>query len=151
MAEQQEALLRVATLVAQRAEPKAVFTAVAVEASRILRVASVSIISHNAEAGTLTKIFGTHGAIRGAGRGHLACARIARRRPGPRIGPPVRIDEYTDMPGRIAAIHRDRGFGQTLAAPIIVDGTIWGYLAAYGEADEILPLEYERDWPTSPT
>ena len=26
-----------------------------------------------------------------------------------------------------------------MAAPIIVDGAIWGHIAAYGEADEILP------------
>jgi len=145
LAEQHEALHRVATLVAQRAEPKAVFTAVAVEASRILGVAAVSIISHNAEAGTLTKIFGTHGRRSAVPDGVTWPASESPE--GALVlsaGRPVRIDDYADMPGRIAAIHRDRGFGQTLAAPIIVDGTIWGYLAAYGEADEILPPEYEK-------
>jgi len=39
----------------------------------------------------------------------------------------------------MAAKHRAEGFGQAVAAPIIVDGSIWGHIAAYGEADEILP------------
>jgi len=61
LADQQGALRRVATLVAQSAEPKAVFAAVAVEAARILGVGAVSLIRYDAETQMLTKIFGTHG------------------------------------------------------------------------------------------
>lgn len=61
LAESQGALRRVATLVAQGAEPKTVFTAVAVEAARMLGVGAVSLISYDANTGMLTKIFGTHG------------------------------------------------------------------------------------------
>jgi hypothetical protein len=45
----------------RRAEPHAVFTAVAVEVSRLLSVGAVSLISYDASAQMFTKIFGTHG------------------------------------------------------------------------------------------
>ena len=64
---------------------------------------------------------------------------MPRRRPGGQTGRPARVDDWTTIPGRIAAKHRAEGFGQAVAAPIIVDGAIWGHIAAYGEADEILP------------
>src|ERR1035438_2304317 len=48
LAEQQGALRRIATLVAQGAEPQAVFTAVAVEAARILGVGAVALLSYDA-------------------------------------------------------------------------------------------------------
>jgi signal transduction histidine kinase len=140
LADQQGALRRVATLVAQSAEPRAVFTAVAVEAARILGVGAVSLIRYDAEAGILTKIFGTHGkraAVPDGGQWPLA--------DGPEAGPviatgrPARIDDWTSMPGPVAARHVEQGFGQAVAAPIIVDGAIWGLISAFGEADEILP------------
>jgi transcriptional regulator with GAF, ATPase, and Fis domain len=140
LADQQGALRRVATLVAQSAEPRAVFTAVAVEAARILGVGAVSLIRYDAETGTLTKIFGTHGkraAVPDGGQWPLA--------DGPEAalvvatGRPARIDDWISLPGPIAARHVEQGFGQAVAAPIVVDGAIWGLISAFGEADEILP------------
>jgi signal transduction histidine kinase len=140
LADQQGALRRVATLVAQSAEPRAVFTAVAVEAARILRVGAVSLIRYDAETGMLTKIFGTHGkraAVPDGGQWPLA--------DGPEAalvvatGQPARIDDWTSLPGPVAARHVEQGFGQAVAAPIIVDGAIWGVISAFGEAGEILP------------
>jgi signal transduction histidine kinase len=144
LAESQGALRQVATLVAQGAEPREVFTAVAVEASRLLGVGAVSLVSYDAQAQTFTKIFGTHG----------------RRSPVPdgttwpvddspegslvvRTGRPGRIDDWSDIPGPTAAGHREQGFGPAGAAPIIIGGGIWGYLAAYAEAGEILPPGWE--------
>ena len=140
LAESQGALRRVATLVAQGAEPKDVFTAVAVEASRILGVGAVSLISYNADTELFTKIFGTHGqraAVPDGGQWGLPdCPEGALIL---QTGGPVRIDDWTVIPGPVAARHRDHGFGQAVAAPIVLDGAIWGHIAAFGEADEILP------------
>jgi signal transduction histidine kinase len=140
LADQQGALRRVATLVAQSAEPRAVFTAVAVEAARILGVGAVSLIRYDAESGILTKIFGTHGkraAVPDGGQwpledGPEAVLVVA-------TGRPARIDDWSSLPGPIATRHVEQGFGQAVAAPIIVDGAIWGLISAFGEADEILP------------
>src|ERR1022692_3593978 len=140
LAEQQGALRRIATLVAQGAEPQAVFTAVAVEAARILGVGAVSLIAYDADTEMFTKIFGTHGErspvpdgvtwpVQDCPEGALVLA----------TGRPARVDDWTGIPGSPAAKHREAGFGQAVAAPVIIDGSIWGCLAAYGEADEILP------------
>jgi signal transduction histidine kinase len=144
LAESQGALRRVATLVAEGAEPKAVFTAVAVEAARLLGVSAVSLISYDADRGTFTKIFGTHGdrspvpdgatwPVAECPEGDLAVT----------TGRPARVTDWTSIPGEPAARHRAEGFGQAIAAPVIIDGSIWGCIAAYGEADEILPTGCE--------
>ncbi|WP_324342759.1 GAF domain-containing protein, partial [Baekduia sp.] len=41
-------------------------------------------------------------------------------------GRPARIDDFTGIPGTIAAAGRKAGFGAAAGAPIIVDGEIWG-------------------------
>jgi len=140
LAESQGALRRVATLVAQAAEPEVVFTAVAVEASRSLRVDAVSLTRWDAQTGLLTKIYGTHGnraAIPDGAQYRLAdghaCALVIR------TGRPGRVDDWSRLPGPLAAKHREQGFGQAIAAPIYVDGTIWGVLQAFGEAGEVFP------------
>lgn len=139
LAEQQAALRRVATLAAEGAEPQAVFTAVAVETSKMLGVGAVSLISYDAAAGMFTKIYGTHGQrsavpdgttwpVTDCPEGELVL----------RTGGAARIDDWTGLPGPTAARHLAHGFGQAAAAPIIVDGEIWGHIAAYGEAGEVL-------------
>jgi signal transduction histidine kinase len=140
LAEQQGALRRVATLVAQGAEPRTVFTAVAIEVSRLLGVGAVSLISYDADAQTFTEIFGTHGERSAAPDGSTwPLADFPEGALAIRTGRPARVDDWTGIPGEIAARHVAEEFGQAVAAPIIVDGEIWGYMAAYGEAGEILP------------
>jgi len=140
LAEQQGALRRIATLVAEGAEPKAVFTAVAVEASRILGVGAVALISYDADKGRFTKILGTHG-DRSAAPDGGSCP-VEECPEGALVlatGQPARVDDWTHVPGPFAARHRELGFGPAVAAPIIIDGSIWGCVGAYGDADEILP------------
>jgi signal transduction histidine kinase len=136
----QGALRQVATLAAQGAEPRAVFIAVAEEAARILGVGAVSLIRWDAERQLLTKICGTHGersAVPDGGQWTLA--------DGPeadmivQTGRPVRIDDWSAIPGPVAARHREHGFGQCVAAPIVVGGRLWGLISAFGEASEVLP------------
>lgn len=140
LAESQGALRRVATLVAQGAGPKTVFSTVAVEAARLLGVGAVSLIRWDAETQLLTKIYGTHGersSVPDGGQWTLAdgpeAAMIVQ------TGHPVRIDDWSAIPGPVAARHREQGFGQCVAAPIVVGGALWGLISAFGEADEVLP------------
>jgi signal transduction histidine kinase len=140
LAEVQGSLRRVATLVAQGAEPKAVFVAVAAEAARVLRVGAVSLIRFDPSTDMFTKIFGTHGhraSVPDGGQWSLEhCPEGALIQT---TGRPVRIDDWTTIPGPVAARHREDGFGQAVAAPIVLEGAIWGHIAAFGEAGEVLP------------
>ena len=139
VADLQRSLRRVATLVAQGAEPKAVFVAVAEEAARVLAVGAVSLVRYDPHTGMFTKIYGTHGeraSVPDDGQWSLEhCPEGALIQA---TGLPVRIDDWTSIPGPVAARHREDGFGQGVAAPIVLDGVIWGHIAAFGEADEVL-------------
>jgi signal transduction histidine kinase/DNA-binding NarL/FixJ family response regulator len=140
LAESQGALRRIATLVAQGAEPQAVFAAVAVEAAGLLGVGAVSLISYDADAGMFTKLYGTHGQRAAVPDGGQWPVRDAPE--GEMIietGQPVRIDDWSQLPGPVAARHRENGFGQAVAAPIVIDGALWGHISAFGEAGEELP------------
>jgi signal transduction histidine kinase len=51
-----------------------------------------------------------------------------------RTGRPVRIDDYRDVPGSIAAYVRDElGIGSSIGHPIVVEGRVWGVLFAHSK------------------
>jgi signal transduction histidine kinase len=140
LAEAQRAFRTVATMVAQGTDTQAVFMAVAEEAARIMGVGAVSLIRWDPQTQLLTKIYGTHGErspVPDGGQWSLD--------EGPegalvvQTGAPARIDDWTALPGPVAAKHVARGFGQAVAAPIIIEGALWGLISAFGEAGQILP------------
>jgi signal transduction histidine kinase len=135
-----EAQRRVASLVAQGASPASVFDAIAVEASHLLNVNAVSLIRYNTDTQNFTKLFATHGK-RSAVPTNIPFSLPADPFRSLVVGPlhPIRIDDWSKIPGPIAARHREEGFGQSVGAPIIIDGKSWGYIGAYAEADQILP------------
>jgi signal transduction histidine kinase len=143
--EAQSALRRVATLVARGGEPQAVFSAVATEAARLLGVGAVSLIRYDREAKLLTKIYGTHGeraVIPDGGHWTLEAAPVEAlivETEGP-----VRLDDWTTLPGPVAARHVANGFGQAVAAPVMLDGALWGFVSAFGEAHQVLPQGSEE-------
>src|SRR4029079_18709985 len=59
-----------------------------------------------------------------------------------RTGRPVRIEEYVDLPGSLAAEAREHGFNRVAGAPIVVDGRVWGVIAT-ASADAPLPDDLE--------
>ena len=145
LAESQSALRRVATLVAQDAEPRTVFVAVAEEAARTLGVGAVSLIRWNSTTRLYTKIYGTHGeraAVPDGGSWPVEdCPEGALIL---ETGGAVRVDDWSVAPGPVAARHRADGFGQAVAAPIFLEGALWGHIAAFGEADDVLPAGSEK-------
>src|ERR1700733_8982154 len=111
-----------------------------IEAARILHVGACSVLRWDADTQLFTKIYGTHGQRSPLPDGsQVPPADCPEGTLVLQTGRPVRVDDWSDIPGLMAAGHRNRGFGQTVAAPIIVDGAIWGHIGAYGEADEVLP------------
>jgi signal transduction histidine kinase/DNA-binding NarL/FixJ family response regulator len=144
LAESQGALRRVATLVAQGAEPKAVFAAVALEASRVIGVGAVSLFRYDAAEQVFTKIFGTHGerALVPDGARVLPedCPEGALV---VQTGQPARIKDWAKIPGAMAARHLEQGFGEAVAAPVLAGGEIWGHIGAYCETGQVLPAGCE--------
>jgi signal transduction histidine kinase/CheY-like chemotaxis protein len=145
LADQQAALRRVATIVAQGADPHAVFTAVSIEASRLLGVNAVSMMRYDSDTKMLTKLFGTHGErspVRDGVTFPLADSPEAQL--VVETGDPSRVEDWSKIPGPKAAQHRAEGFGQSMAAPVIIDGEIWGFIAAYTEANQTFPIGCEQ-------
>jgi signal transduction histidine kinase len=141
LAEEQAALRRVATLVAEEATPEVVFAAVAEEILRTLDLPRVEMARYEPD-GT-TRVLGAAGE-------HPFQAGTTWPLDGPTIatlvrdtGRPARIDDFSSVPGTIAQAVRDAGIRSGLGVPIVVGGRVWGMVAT-GTADpEPLPPDTE--------
>jgi signal transduction histidine kinase len=127
LAEEQAALRRVATLVAEGAAPAAVFMAVAREVAHILDVAAVTVVRF--ESDETSVVVASH---------QDAGFPVGSRWPldGPSLhamvfhsGVPARLDDHEDLPGPVAAAARASGVRSGVAVPIPVDGRVWGMIA----------------------
>src|SRR5262249_13579643 len=58
-----------------------------------------------------------------------------------RTGRPVRMEDWTDLPGTLAAVAREHRWTRVAGAPIIVDGRVWGLVSAAGPPDQRLPAD----------
>jgi PAS domain S-box-containing protein len=137
LAEEQAALRRVATLVAEGAPPEDVFAAVAAEVASVLDLPLVEMCRYEAD-GTATVIgsVGDHPFQTGTTwtlDGPSLTAEVKR------TGRPARVTDYGDAPGSIGVAARAFGVPAGVGAPIIVDGRIWGVVAAGGGDGVPLP------------
>jgi signal transduction histidine kinase len=139
LAEEQAALRRVATLVAQGGATGEVFAAVAREVSEVMHlpVAAVQRFEEDGETVTMVAAWsdrphpfqpGTSWPVHPSG---LA----ARVRQTGRAG---RTEDYSDQRGVFAARAREMGLYSIAAAPIIVDGAVWG-LVTIASTDGPIP------------
>ena len=131
LVEQQSALRRVATLVAQADEPVDIFGAVTREVG-LLSGADLARMERYETDGTVT---GVAGWARESGGQLVFGNRIALE--GPSIaalardtGDPVRIDSFADADGPIAVEARALGIRSSVGCPIVVGGRLWGVIAA---------------------
>jgi GAF domain-containing protein len=144
LADEQAALRRVAALVAEGASSNAVFDAVAQEVAQLVQFTPTLVARYADDGETLTvlAICGPHPASFAPGSRHpldgpTVAAEVLR------TGRPVRLEDYTDLPGTLAHEAREHGWTKTAGAPIIVDGRVWGLVAASGPPDERLPDNLE--------
>jgi len=142
LAEEQAALRRVATLVAQGAEPADVFDAVCRETGALFGAASVNLahFTHGiniAVAGwSLRDVHvptGTEAPLEGETIDTLVLA----------TGAPGRFDSYEHATGELAELLRSRGVRSEVGAPVVVDGRVWGALIAGTDEPEPLPAGLE--------
>ena len=137
LADEQDSLRRVATLVAGGAPPEDVFAAVAREVAEMFGVPAINM-ARIEDDGTVTTV---------GGLGDENPFRVGSRRdPAPGVvelirqtGHPARIDAYSELPGAVAKAMVASGVRSSIGAPIFVDGRVWGALAALSTAPEPLP------------
>ncbi|GAA1170064.1 hypothetical protein GCM10009608_03130 [Pseudonocardia alaniniphila] len=142
LAQEQAALRRVATLVARGMAPSQVFSAVAHEVGSVFGADGTVIVRLDPDgATTLVASVGAHRTALPAG---------SRWRPEPPVAVaiamntrrPARCDDYSHAPGEYADAVRRLGLRSSVAAPIVVEGKLWGAIGA-GTRGEHFPPETE--------
>jgi signal transduction histidine kinase len=146
LADEQEALRRVATLVARGVPPAEVFASVAEEVGRLVSIGASRIIRYE-EDGSATVVSVWREApeepeqlqtgVRLALDGESITAAVLR------TGLPARMDSYARAAGPIAALMRDEGVRSSVGAPIVVEGRLWGVIAAGSTRPEPIPAGME--------
>jgi signal transduction histidine kinase len=141
LADQQAALRRVATLVAEGANPSAVFDAVTREVAELLSASSVSLARYEDD---VLLVVAQHGApyvhvgdTYPLGGNNVSSTVL-------RTGRTARLDEFEHATGRIGEVARDAAVRSVVAAPIVVEGRTWGVLAAVWSGSEPPPGDTEE-------
>ena len=143
LAEEQAGLRRVATLVAGQAAAGLIFTAVAEEVARLLRADVGGVARHEPdESSTLMGKWDAGGGGPPVGT-RLESVRNFEPAQLLRSGHPVRFTNYERASGPVAALARDLGIRSTVAAPILVDGVVWGSIFASSKEPEPFPDDTE--------
>ncbi|MDP9269411.1 MAG: GAF domain-containing protein, partial [Chloroflexota bacterium] len=144
LAQEQAAMRRVATLVARGVPPDEVFPAVAQEVRHVLGADASNIFRLDAD-GAVTVI-----APVGEKQSKLPVG--SRWTPEPplaiaavlRTSRPARCDDYSQASGPfVDATVREMGIRSSVAAPIVVDGQLWGVIVA-GLRSELFPADAEQ-------
>lgn len=141
--EEQAALRRVATLVAQAATPTEVFASVTEEVGKLLGAPSTRLLHYEAD-GTATVVaarsdsgveiqVGTRLSLEGD---NVAAAVL-------RTGGAARMDSFEEASGAVAALLRQLGIRSAVGGPIVVAGRLWGVMIAAWTELEPLPVDVE--------
>jgi signal transduction histidine kinase len=144
LAEEQAALRRVATLVAEGASPTAVLDAVAAEMEGLLDADQVAMSRY--EPGAEFTVLAHRGVdasrvppgTRMSHEGESVTALVRR------TGRPARMDNYEMASGAVAANARKAGARVAVGTPIVVDGRVWGVIQASWRDEEGPPPDTEE-------
>src|SRR5262249_9468876 len=135
--DEQAALGRVATLVADGGAPEKVFDAVVAEVSILLGLERIELVRYDDDAtGTVVAASGDHPFPAGSTWSlddPSVMATVAR------TGRAARIDDYDSLSGEIADAARGAGFRSAIGAPITVEGRLWGVIIAIS-TDPVEPI-----------
>jgi PAS domain S-box-containing protein len=143
LADRQAALRRVATLVAEGAPPKEVFTAVAAEVGQLLPAAEFASVGRYSADRTVTfaGTWSRSGEIVSPTTlslgGRNASTLVYEHQQ------PVRIDRYSDASDIAEAVHAS-GMRSAVGAPISVSGRLWGVMIVNGRDEDAFPAGTEQ-------
>jgi PAS domain S-box-containing protein len=141
LANEQAALRRVATLVAQGVSPDDLFSAVAHEVAGIIDIPVVGVSRYEAD-GTFTIVgiagetnftVGSRWPVEEEGVAAMILA----------TGRPSRRDDYSTMPGQLGEAVREDLMVSTVGVPIVVEGSIWGFMVAAAKPGRPIPIDTE--------
>jgi signal transduction histidine kinase len=139
LADEQAALRRIATLVAQGTEAGTVFDAVCSETGRLFAATTVNLVHFTPDGYNLTmsgwSLRGVHvpTGTRLSLQGDTINSLVQR------TAAPGRFDSYEGAAGELAARVRELGIRSEVGAPVIVEGHVWGALIAGTDEPEPLP------------
>jgi signal transduction histidine kinase/PAS domain-containing protein len=144
LTEEQAALRRVATLVAEGASPTEVFDAVAAEMERLLDADGVALSRYEpgdevvllAHLGSNARQVPPGTRVRHEDESVSAMVRRTER--------PARMENYEGTHGAIAELVHTLGVRASVGAPIIVDGRLWGVVIANWKGEESPPADTEE-------
>jgi signal transduction histidine kinase len=144
IADEQAALRRVATLVAEGGSPTAVFDAVAAEMERLVDADRVTLGRYEpGEQVTVVadrrgpEAYGIQPGMRISHEGENVTTIVRRTER------PARIDYAKTVRGVIADVTRGRGTRVAVGAPIVVECRLWGVISAAWSGEELPPAGIE--------
>jgi signal transduction histidine kinase len=130
LADEQAALRRVATLVAQGASPQDLFEAVAEEVGRVLPAGSATMGRFEPD-GSVTGVASwstTEAAFPTGGRWPAEGTNVAWM--VLQTGRSARIDDFSAATDPIGATSREAGIKSCVGSPVVVQGRLWGVMTA---------------------
>ena len=144
LADEQAALRRVATRVAQGEPPEAVFATVAEEVGRLLP-ADLTVVGRYDSDGHVTRVgdwsptddYGIAGTRIGLGGRNVTTLVFETRRP-------ARLDIDAGLSGAVAEQARAWGVSASVGVPITVAGRLWGVMVAASMRENMLPPDTEH-------
>jgi len=144
LAEEQAALRRVATLVAQGASPERVLDAVAAEMERLLVADAVAVGRYESSEEVTVVAYRSpepQPALVGSrlnyeGRNISALVR--------RTGRPVRLEDLSEAGGGFVDVFRSLGSRALVGTPVVVEGRLWGTIVASWNSDGAAPADTEE-------
>ena len=144
LAEEQAALRRVATLVAEGAPPAAVFDAVATQIEGLLGADGATLCRYESEEEvTIVAHRGLNAALlppgtRTSHKGENLTSLVRRSQQ------PARVENYDVATGAAAELMSRSGVRASVAAPIVVDGRLWGVAIANWGGEEAPSADSEE-------
>ncbi|WP_169542104.1 GAF domain-containing sensor histidine kinase [Solirubrobacter soli] len=140
--DEQAALRRIAVLVASATERDRLFAAVAEEVGRLLGAHTASVVRFDRGDGTIVGAW-TDGRTDFVSLGYrvamtddTASGRVYL------TGRPARIDDFGG-PGTVNAVLREMGLRSAIAAPVSVEGALWGSVVVGTTSDTAFPPDAE--------
>ena len=140
LTDEQAALGRVATLVANGVTPTDLFSAVAHEVAGVLGLPAVTIDRYEAGGSTVVASLNDPGFPVGSYwpfDGPSIGATVFE------TGRPARVDDYSDLASSSATAIRRSAITSAVGVPIVVDGSVWGVICVAPKRREPVPADTE--------